>query len=361
MDIQELIEKVNEARATEEELQLYNAYLNRLTKGPLNWEKDTLPQENFVQQHMWAAINREIRPVRKLFPLRRIAAAASLLLLMAAGIYWYYQRPAHPIAGLTHAAADSSSAILTLGNGQTLQLEKVPVGAISKQLQKTNDSTLVYQPQSSTAATTYNTLYIPRGKQFSVILPDGSRVWLNAASTLRYPTTFNNKERRVQLTGEAYFEVAHQQGIPFSVATNAALIEDISTTFNINAYPDEPDTRTTLLTGAVRVSAGNQQMVLQPGQQAVAANGMLTVNNVDATESISWKNGFFTFKKADIQTVMRQFSRWYDIEVKYEGGIPDVAFTGNIYRNMNVAQAMQLLSYFNVNYRIENKTVFIIQ
>lgn len=364
-----LIEKVNEGRATEEELLAYNVYMNRLVNGPLDWEKDKLPEDDRIRQEIWTSIHKEINPpVRRLWP--RIAVAASLILAFSTAAYLFFPRSGHTDKQLAltpknQVSPGRNGAILTLANGQKLVLEQIPIGSVNTQqgalLKKTNDSSLTYQPVQAEALATlsFNTLEVPRGRQFSVILPDGTKVWLNAASSLQYPTAFSGHERLVRLTGEAYFEVAHQDKAPFKIATKDALIEDIGTHFNVNAYSDEPDSRTTLLEGAVRVSAGSHQLVLAPGKQAVISNGKLTMADADVRESISWKNGFFTFKKANIQTVMRQFSRWYDINVKYEGGIPDVELTGDVYRNTNAEKALKILSYFGISYKFEGKTILI--
>jgi len=187
-------------------------------------------------------------------------------------------------------------------------------------------------------------------------LPDGTRVWLNAASSLTYPTSFSGNERRVSVTGEAYFEVAHNQQLPFRVSVNnRTTIEVLGTHFNVNAYSDEASISTTLLEGKVKVMAGKKFQMLSPGQQAqVSASMDLRWNkNADLRETIAWKNGAFSFNQADLPTVLRQLSRWYNIQVEYLGKIPEAKFTGEIGRSLTLDQVLKGLAKTRINYRIE--------
>ena len=198
-----------------------------------------------------------------------------------------------------------------------------------------------------------------------VILPDSSKVYLNAASSLHFPTTFAGKIRKVSLTGEAYFEVTHNKNKPFMVTSAGQTVEVLGTHFDINAYIDEHAIKTTLLEGSVKVTASGKTVLLTPGQQSqVVQNKSLdtlinVVQNANLDEAVAWKNGYFQFENTDLQTIMRQFSRWYDVKVIYEGRSDGRLFSGQIHRNLNAAQALDLLDYANVHFTINGKTIIV--
>jgi len=192
-------------------------------------------------------------------------------------------------------------------------------------------------------------------------LPDGTKVWLNAASSITFPTYFDGETRKVSVTGEAYFEVAKNAAQPFVVQVNQMHITVLGTHFNINAYSDEPDARTTLLEGAVRITAGRYMAVLAPGQQArVAKEKALTiVDDVNVEDVVAWKNGYTVFENADIATIMRQVARWYDVEVVFEGEMPVRHFVGGISRNSSLQELLRLLEFENVKLRIEGRKIIV--
>jgi ferric-dicitrate binding protein FerR (iron transport regulator) len=188
-------------------------------------------------------------------------------------------------------------------------------------------------------------------------LPDGTKVWLNAASSLIYPTAFSGDERTVQMTGEVYFEVTHDKKRPFKVKVGRQVIEDIGTHFNVNAYTDEPIQTTTLLEGAVSIGGH----ILRPGEKAsVAASGTIQVSKGDPEQAVAWKNGLFDFTDADLPTVMRQLARWYNVDIKYEGNIPERQFNGMIGRSLTLDQVLKGLTRESVHYRIEEGNHLII-
>jgi transmembrane sensor len=210
----------------------------------------------------------------------------------------------------------------------------------------------------------YNTLVTKRKERspYPLILADGTKVWLNAASSIIFPVAFTGKDRTVTITGEAYFEVAHNATQPFKVKANGQMIEDIGTAFNVNAYSDEPVVTTTLLQGSVRVSLTDNEasVVLKPGDQAKAANGGLKLkSNVDLDGAVAWKSGIFQFKNTRIDEVLRQAARWYDVDVDYRQGIPDQTFTGRISENVNLSGLLEILSYSGVHFRIEGNKIIV--
>jgi ferric-dicitrate binding protein FerR (iron transport regulator) len=215
----------------------------------------------------------------------------------------------------------------------------------------------------------YNTIATPRGGQYQLVLADGSKVWLNASSGLRYPTAFTGKERRVELTGEGYFEVAKNASMPFHVQVNQMDVEVLGTHFNINAYDDESAVKTTLLEGSVKVvkretaNVKENPIVLQPGQQAeMKPHSPLAINHSPNIEEVmAWKNGLFQFKAAGIETVLRQAARWYDVEFVYKGNIPE-KFSGQISRSANAEQLLKILELTGkVKFEINGKTIIVKQ
>ncbi|MBL7698264.1 MAG: FecR family protein [Chitinophagaceae bacterium] len=287
--------------------------------------------------------------------------AAAIVIIAGAALYLTRnQNPPHnataavkPVTGADDVLPGSDKAILTLADGTIVALDNTENGTIAKQGNSNivkKDGQVIYNLQSSgskAGATTvsYNTMTSPRGGQYKLILPDGSKVWLNAASSIRFPTEFTEDRRIVTITGEVYFEVAKNPRQPFIVKTYAEDITVVGTSFNVNSYPDEPIIKTSLLEGSVWIN-GN---VLQPGQAYM--NGKITSTNLE--QDLAWKNGFFSFNKTDLPAVMRQLSRWYNVEVKYEGAIPKRAFSGEIGRNLTLRQVLDVLSQTRIHYKIE--------
>ncbi len=265
----------------------------------------------------------------------RLSAAAAILILFSAGIYFLSLHHPEPGEGSTgrltiqpvknDIAPGSNKAILTLANGKQIILDSAHKGTIALQgnanIIKTDSGSLTYSPEpgEGPSATVYNMLTTPRGGQYQLTLPDGSQVWLNAASSIRYPTAFTGKERRVEITGEAYFEVVHNSRMPFRVKAGNELVEDLGTSFNVNAYSDEPAQTTTLVAGSVKI--GN--LILKPGEQAAFNTEGKTdlISNANIEDILAWKNGRFRFSSVSIETIMRQAARWYDMQVEYKGKI----------------------------------------
>ena len=266
-------------------------------------------------------------------------------------------------------------AILTLANGEAILLDSTQ-GNIVQQ----GDFTIVnlngqldYKGKDNEVQ--YHTLSIPKGGQYKLQLADGTDVWLNAASSITYPTAFTSSDRKVTVTGEAYFEVAKDKTKPFKVnVDNKSEVEVLGTHFNINSYGDDGGVKTTHLEGRVKVSqtvggdksegklALGGSVTLKPGQQSnIAANseGIFVHTNVDVDKVMAWKNGLFNFEKADLKTVMAQLERWYDIEVKYEGAIPPRIFRGKITRDLNLSQVIKGLSDIEIKFRIEGRTLVV--
>lgn len=306
-----------------------------------------------------------------IIPLRkgRWWAAAVAILLLGGAAWMFLHHPAEkPLLANKPAPAfkndippGNNKAVLTLGDGSTVTLDSGANKVIGQGIQQHNGQ-LQY---NATAAVSYNTLTTPRGGQFQIVLPDGTKVWLNAASSIRYPTAFAGPERKVDVTGEAYFEVAANASMPFQVGVNQrATIEVLGTHFNINAYPEEANINTTLLEGKVKVIAGKQPgTLLLPGEQASlnAAGNMRVLKDIDTDQIIAWKDGWFQFHLSTLPEVMRQISRWYDVEVSYQGTISDKAFEGRIQRDLTLTQVLKILEKNQVHFQVNGRKIIVLE
>ncbi|RZL38536.1 MAG: DUF4974 domain-containing protein, partial [Pedobacter sp.] len=313
-----------------------------------------------------------IRPKHnKNFYLWRSTAAAVIFIVAIFSAY-YYRTNRIKIAQ-EHIAENikpgGNRATLTLANGTIIVLDSANNGKLAEQngiiITKTTDGQLIYTlSNEQDAEPKFNTISTPKGGQYQIHLPDGSKVWLNAESSLKYPTFFTGKERVVTLTGEAYFEVskaAKHSKMPFVVFAEDQTVTVLGTHFNINAYRNEYVSKTTLLEGSVQVSClwkdYGKTVVLRPGEQSNVDRRGLSVETVDAEDAIAWKNGVFLFKDADINTVMKSIARWYNVEVRYEGLMPNRQFSGEIHRNLNLKQVLEILSFYKVHFRTEGNTI----
>ncbi len=314
-----------------------------------------------------------LRPRRLTF--LRIAAAASVIgLLLLGTFFWFNKGEQREVAKKTEVRGNGykndvlpggDKAILTLADGSTIVLDSAQNGALAQQgntkVIKLGGK-LAYDPAGTSKEVVYNTITTPRGGQYQVELPDGSQVWLNAASSLRFPTAFAGKERRVEISGEAYFEVAKNKAMPFVVSVNGAEVQVLGTHFNIMAYNEEKAVKTTLLEGSVRFVSGNNNSLLKPGQQSqLSKEGQVKViSSVDVDEVMAWKNGMFNFKNADLETVMRQLSRWYDVDIEYQGEIKPKKFGGEIQRDLNLSEVLEGLKETGIHFRIEGKKLIVL-
>lgn len=297
-----------------------------------------------------------------------MVSAAAILLIVGIGVF-FYQFKNEEAKAFSAAAASlqpgKNNAVLTLADGKKIVLDDVANGEIARQsgiiIKKSAEGTIVYEianpKDRPSAANTYNTVGTPRGGKYQLNLPDGSRVWLNSASEISFPVVFAANERRVTLKGEAYFEVAKNEKQPFYVHTETQDVAVLGTHFNVNAFNDEPASRTTLLEGSVKVTSSKalgpvKEVTLKPGQQAVLSNS-LSVANANAEEAISWKNGMFQFNETELSSIMRQAARWYDVDVVYEGKVPSVRFSGEVSRNVNAAAFLDMLKFLDVKFRLE--------
>lgn len=291
--------------------------------------------------------------------------AASVILLFSLGTYFLITDKKSPAPVITVTQADiapgKNGAILTLADGSQIVLDSLGNGVIATQngtQVRIKDGELAYDPTGTTTAEiTYNTMSTPKGRQFQVTLPDGTKVWLNAASSITYPTAFTGKERTIKVLGEAYLEVARNEKMPFRVnIADKAGITVLGTHFNVNAYANEPGIAATLLEGSIRISRGPNNALLKPGQQAQIANSskpdIKVMDDADVDKVMAWKNGLFNFEGMQLQEVMQQLERWYDITVEYENRVPSIRFGGELSRNVPLSDVLRGLKDMNIKFRM---------
>jgi len=332
-----------------------------------------------ASRKIFKAIHQKIRlesktVKRRVIPVRRIAIAASVigLLLMSAFLLSNKVGKKEIVTGGVNnqrfkddVSPGGDKAILTLADGSAVVLDEAQNGTLAQQGSSKViklGGKIMYDPANKNSKEiVYNTITTPNGGQYQLELPDGSLVWLNSTSSIHFPTSFAGKERRVEITGEAYFEVAKNRDMPFIVTVNNAEVQVLGTHFNVNAYNDEENVKTTLLEGSVKFVSGDNISMLKPGQQSqLTNNGLIKVlNNVDVEEVVAWKNGMFDFENAGIEIVMRQLSRWYDVEIEYNGKTDDL-FIAEMRRNIKLSDALKALELTGkVKFDIQGKKIIV--
>jgi transmembrane sensor len=385
--IQRIVDRHLSGTATPEELAVlnewYRSFDDRFIEVPS--AKDDSPEqlEEWMRMRLELSLaGQDAIPIKSSrFRFIRIAAALLLLVGLGAGIRFIWFNPRVKPESTAVATLDerpltpgSDRAWLRLADGLVVYLDSTAPGLLSSQagmrLEKRDDGSIVYQPASSITEPAdtlmYNEIRTPRGGQYQVILSDGTHVWLNAETSLRFPVVFKGEERKVDLSGEAYFEVAKDGRRPFRVLTTRSVVEVYGTQFNVNAYADEASVLTTLIEGSVGVGSlmdgsGGSLRVLSAGQQAaIKIDGSMEVDDLaDTEEAIAWKNGRFHFNSADIRSIMRQVARWYDAEVVFEGN-PSLHFTGQITRREDVSRVLQMMELTGeVRFRIEGRRIYV--
>jgi len=315
------------------------------------------------------------------------SAAAIFLLFFIGGLY-YLNRDIIPEKALSDnkqvIEPGGNKAILTLSDGTHIPLDTIEEGEIAEQsgiaIVKRGEGQLVYGTINSalndpdlllsyTGSQSYNTITTPRGGQYQVVLPDGTKVWLNAASSLRFPTLFNTKERLVELQGEAYFEVTKNKKMPFRVITKTQQVEVLGTSFNISSYEDEAITKTSVLEGSVKVNQLSSNAshrvkseILKSGQQSVLEGETMKVFSVNIQESLAWKNNKFMFANENIESVMRKVARWYDVEIVYRDNVSNKAIWGSISRFEDISEIINLLELTgSVHFKIEGRRIYVMK
>lgn len=324
---------------------------------------DTHPEYR-LPVHEWdkkfKALKEERLPKAKRTFIWRYVAAAAVVLLVAGSTYLFlYEKPAIKALRQTpilrnDIAAGTNGAILSFANGKTIVLDTARNGQLMEGVVKNGSDIAV-----KATAVEYATLTTPRAKQQQLILDDGTKVWLNAASSIRFPSAFTGPKRVVEITGEAYFEVAKNPAQPFVVKTGESEVEVLGTHFNVMAYANEHSIQTTLLEGSVTFSQGNQTVVLKPGQQSrLSKDGQIkVVEDADVELATAWKNGQQLFRQADIATIMRQVERWYNVDVQYQTALPaNTTFSGDLPRNVNLSELLKVFEREHLHFSIDVHT-----
>lgn len=387
-----LIHKYLSNTASPEEEEELTSWYNTSNEKDIQWPVASEQEAAEIKGKILQKINQQIHPAVKVIPFyqrRGWQAIAAILIILSASAWFWFSRSTTPAVIVqnktetkaTEITPGGNKAVLILADGSKIILDSAGNTTLATQgktqVIKLNNGRLAYQHDQNSeqpaAQILYNTIYTPRGGQYEIILPDGSHVWLNAESSLIFPAAFTTAERAVELTGEAYFEIAKNPKQPFKVYFKQNLqnrrqhyIEVLGTHFNINAYEDEASIKTTLLEGKVKISAAKrtgedaQTAILTPGMQSsVAANANIQTRKVDTEEIIAWRNGLFNFNKADIKTVMRQIARWYDVDVTYQGPVSNDLFEGEIPRNSTLTEVFKILELSAVHFKMEGRTVIV--
>lgn len=366
-EVKKLLSRYRKGLCTEEELKAVDNWLERETSLG-KWD---ISHEEKIQfgRSLKQRIDEERNKYTgdRTFPIKVWwYAAAGIVLFIGFGIYFLFA-PAIPAdRPISQYGADvlpgGNLATLTLANGRTINLENAGNGQIAEQndiiISKTQDGQIVYDAagESGTlSASDYNTVTVPKGGQYQVILSDGTKVLLNAQSSLKYPTHFTGEERTVELTGEGLFDVKQQKKQPFRVITKGQQITVLGTSFNVKAYSDETSIKTTLTSGAVEVSTAQHKLILSPSEQAVSDAHNLSKRRVDIHVETGWSKGDFIFDGEDLPSVLRTISRWYDIDIKYIGTPPTMRFGGEVSRSKSLSAILKMLENAgSVKFRIES-------
>lgn len=371
--ISELLKKYQEKTLSDEDQDKLDAwYLKKASNSNLQLNEYEL-EDSYKLLKSKLPLQEETKVVR-LWP--RIAVAASIAVLIATGIFYFTQPKEENVqvaAKPQEIAPGGTKGVLTLSNGKQIVLSEITAkdtiaqegeeNEVTIKMNANGEVTYIINPNTDGGKddNSFNTLSTPTGGQYNIILADGTKVYLNAVSSIKYPTQFNGDKRVVELEGEAYFEVAKNKNKPFIVKSNNQSIEVLGTHFNVHSYNNESVVKTTLLEGSVAVTYKNQKAILKPGQQSDVSDNFskIKVKEVDPEEAVAWKNGRFKFDNADLKNVMRQLERWYGIKVEYRGNVSDVRFNGGTFRNKNLSEVLKVLELSNIKFKVEGKTVIV--
>jgi len=384
----ELLSKEQEGKLTDQEAAELYSWINLSEKNKAwynFWRENADRQDEIYQRALETEADSEERSWRQISgapaePGRvirhrfssgftKLVAAVIVTIAITSGFWYYYSKSGNvQVKNIVRAERDllpgGNKATLTLASGRTINLDNAATGSIMQQgavsVVKQDSNLIAYDKidKARDLEVSWHTINIPRGGQYRIILPDGSKVWLNSASSLRFPTFFAGNTRQVMLIGQAYFEVANNKDKPFRVEVNQMQVQVLGTHFDIDAYADEVTAKTTLLEGSVKILNGSTSKIIVPGQQAqLLKNGLIKVNTVDTQAATAWVNDRFDFDDLDISSVMRQLSRWYDVDVEIQH--PEqitTTFSGRIRRSNNVSKVFSMLeSSGHVQFKIENE------
>ncbi len=373
----QLLDRYHSGKATPEEKAIVESWYLKYKTGESDLKPEVLLEDyEKGRKQLHQTIKYKDKKVITIWP--RAAVAASLLAFLTAIFYFFNstKKNEEPKQLVSDKLPQVEAVTLTLGDGRQVNLDANNIGEVVKEgglnIQQTADGQLIYTAVDHTKSdnqNNYNTIETPVGTQYTVILPDGSKIWLSSASRLRYPTHFSGKERIVELSGEAYFEVksvyanSSSKKIPFIVLSGNQTVEVLGTQFNISAYKDDATIKTALLEGAVKVSLKSKrnsgsEVFLKPGQMALNKlnNSALETSNIDVDDVLAWREGYFIFNNENIRDIMKKVSRWYGFDVEYHGDMSDVEFQGNYLRTRDLSNLLKMLEMTNkVKFKILQK------
>jgi transmembrane sensor len=371
-----LYEKYLSGNCSIEEREAIESYQDNFDLDKHVWIKDQMGDQEVlkesIQAELFASIDRQQR--KRIIRIRSwYSAAAAIILVMSSGLYFNSLKKKTSITAKTETPRfkndvlpGDNRAILTLDDGSQINLDDAQNGVLASEnntdIRKTGSGQLEYAVGNKLNETIkYNTLSTPMGGQYQLALPDGSRVWLNSGSSIRFPTTFTGEERIVELKGEAFFDIKENKKMPFIVRTNNTMdIRVLGTQFNVMAYDDEKSINTTLLEGSVQILKESGTAYLKPGQAAVLnkGTGKIRVTPADIEDAVAWKNGYFIFSNENIESIMRKVSRWYNVEVEYQGDLNNKDFVGTISRNKNISELLKMLELTGaIHFKIEGRRI----
>jgi len=378
MEFKTIIAKINDTLSPEEE-SIFDTWYKESASHREYFEK---VKENYQIEiteaeldlnKAWQAVDKRISPKKSRKSYYKYAIAASVALLLGIGYFTVTKTNVIDSGKGTietgEVIQNSNDIVLTLSDGSKVILNDQKNGVVASQqsvvITKDKDGSIRYDENNDqhTGKPTYNTLITPNGKTFQIALPDGTNVWMNAGSSLKYPTYFDGNERSVVLTGEAYFEVSHNEKMPFKVFSNGQQVEVLGTHFNIRAYENEPVLKTTLLEGKIKVTEDDNTIIVKPGQQTTVTidRHTMKIAEVNTELAIAWKNRLFYFENAKYDEIMREIERWYDVKVIYKGKIPDEKFQGAIQKDLKLDQVLKMLESKDVHFKVSGKEVLVTQ
>jgi len=360
-DLIKLLDRYRRGQCTEaERLLIESLYLRAY---PSESATEDAVEDSITKKRVWKHLQGRLSPKVTKTVIPWLAAAASIVLITTITLLYRSETNSADVRPLTDIPAGGNKAILKLAGGQTIHLDSSQHGVmiLSDQLLYT-DSTVVgsFHGNAETSESTYNEIITPKGGTYQVVLSDGTKVWLNADSRLAFPQRFAGTDRNVVLVGEAYFEVANNSNRPFIVKTAEQEIAVLGTSFNVTAYADEASEQTTLVEGKIRIATTQRTHQLAPGDQAIVNAGAISVGPVDTSPFIAWKSGFIAFNEETLEDIMRDISRWYDVDVHFEGADKQLRFGGTVSRYANVSEVLRRLELTGqVHFKIEERGIVI--
>jgi transmembrane sensor len=371
-----LYEKYLSGNCSVEEMEAIESFQDNFNLDKHEWNKDQMGDQEVLKENirfeLFASIERQQR--KRIIRIRSwYSAAAAIILILSSGLYFNSLKKKTPIIVKTETprfkndvSPGDNRAILTLDDGSQINLDDAQNGVLASEnntdIRKTGSGQLEYSTDDELIQTVkYNTLSTPMGGQYQLVLPDGSKVWLNSGSSIRFPTAFIGKERVIEIKGEAFFDIKENKKMPFIVRTNNDMdIRVLGTQFNVMAYDDEKSINTTLLEGSVQILKESGTAYLEPGQAAILnkGSGKIKVASADIEDAVAWKNGYFIFSNENIESIMRKVSRWYNVEVEYQGDLNNKDFVGTISRDKNISELLKMLELTGaIHFRIEGRRV----